>query len=375
MNDDSPQTACGQRAAACIPALADFDADDLAARLARWGHNPSHAARMLRDFYLSGGSIDARRLKLPKGLERRLDVDLAVRASRIARRVAGADGTVKLLVEFASGGAVETVLMPSHDGRRAAGCVSCQIGCSVGCCFCASGADGLERNLTAGEIVEQFLHLRALAAASGRRLATLVFMGMGEPMHNLPNVISAIRRIARPGMGELGARNITVSTVGIVEGIHALAAADLNVHLAISLHAPDDLTRRRIIPLATRYPVAEIVGAARRFQQLTGRIVTVEYCLIRGLNDSPEHAAALAALLDGFRAHVNLIPFNSAGADAARSDYEAPPPETVAAFADMLRTRGAVTHVRRSRGADIAAACGQLRLAAGNSRQAAPLRL
>lgn len=344
-----------------IPALADFDLEELAGRLASWGHKPSHAARILRDFYLSGGNIDADRLKLPKLLRQRFGSELTLRCSRILRTLRSEDGTVKLLLACGDGGTVEAVLMPSHDGRRAAGCVSCQIGCAAGCVFCASGAGGLERNLSAGEIVEQFLHLRATAAAAALRLATLVFMGMGEPMHNLRNVIRAIRRIARPGLGELGARNITVSTVGAVEGIDALAAADLNVHLAVSLHAPDDATRRRIVPLAARYPVAAIMRAARRFQEHTGRIVTIEYCLIRGVNDSAEQARSLAELMEGFRAHVNLIPLNPAGARACGAGLEPPKTEDVERFAGILRARAVVVHVRRPRGADIAAACGQLR--------------
>src|SRR5205814_511592 len=159
-------------------------------------------------------------------------------------------------------GAVETVLMPSHREGVAAGCVSSQIGCAMGCDFCASTKSGLERNLEAGEIVEQFLHLSQAARFSGRKLRTLVYMGMGEPLHNLDNVIESIRRIAHHDMGDLGWRQVTVSTVGIVPGIDQLAAADLNVHLALSLHAPDDETRSKIVPINRRYPVAEIMAAA-----------------------------------------------------------------------------------------------------------------
>src|ERR1044072_8093925 len=153
--------------------------------------------------------------------------------------------------------------MPPPRPDRAAGCVSSQIGCAMGCDFCASTKSGLERNLEAGEIVEQFLHLKSIAAESGRRLTSLVFMGMGEPMHNLDNVITAIRRIAHPDLGGLGWRQVTVSTVGVVPGIDKLADADLNVHLAISLHAPDDATRAKLVPANRRYPVTEIIAAAR----------------------------------------------------------------------------------------------------------------
>jgi 23S rRNA (adenine2503-C2)-methyltransferase len=232
----------------------------------------------------------------------------------------------------------------------------------MGCDFCASTKAGLERNLEAGEIVEQFLHLKAAAASQGRRLTSLVFMGMGEPMHNLDNVIGAIRRIADPDLGGLGWRQVTVSTVGVVPGIDRLCDADLNVHLALSLHAPDDETRGRLVPANRRYPVAEIVDAAKRFHARTGRVVTIEYCLLAGVNDADDHARALARLLDGFRAHVNVIPYNPIGGPGlGGTRYERPPRERVIRFLAVLRDGGAVAHARETRGDDVAAACGQLR--------------
>ena len=276
-------------------------------------------------------------------------------------RTTSSDGTVKLLVGFDGGGAAESVLMLSHDGRRAAGCISSQIGCAMGCDFCASTRNGLERSLSAGEIAEQFLHLRSVAASVGRRLATLVFMGMGEPMLNLDNVIPAIERIAKPNMGALGGRQITVSTVGIVPGIERLADADLNVHLAVSLHAPDDEIRQRIIPTARKYTVGQIIAAARQFEQRTGRIVTIEYCLLAGVNDADQHAEQLASVLAGFRAHVNLIPCNSIGAGISGRVYATPAEERVRQFLKILCARGVVAHIRHPRGDDVNAACGQLR--------------
>jgi 23S rRNA (adenine2503-C2)-methyltransferase len=218
-----------------------------------------------------------------------------------------------------------------------------------------------ERDLTAGEIAEQYLHLKSEAARTGRRLTSLVFMGMGEPMHNLDHVTGAIRRIADSDMGGLGWRQITVSTVGVVPGIDRLAAADLNVHLALSLHAPDDATRSRLVPANRRYPVAEVVAAARRFHERTGRIVTIEYCLLDGVNDSPSHAHALADLLAGFRAHVNLIPYNPIGPGVSGVAYGRPPRQRVMQFLATVREAGAVAHVRATRGDDVNAACGQLR--------------
>jgi len=349
------------RSAAPTRALTDYDPDDLAVQFAQWGAKPSHAARLLHEFYLSGGQIDLPNLRLGKSIESHLDTDLPIRQSRITARTRSSDGTEKLLIAFTSGGSVESVLMPAHDPCKAAGCISSQIGCAMRCDFCASTRKGLERNLTAGEIVEQFLHLRHLAHCQDRRLSTLVFMGIGEPMLNLEDVIVAIRRIASPQMGHLGGRQITISTVGIVPGIDQLAQADLNVHLALSLHAADDATRSRIVPMNRRYGVAEIIAAARRYQDRTGRIVNIEYCLLKEINDSDAHADALADLLDGFRAHVNLIPYNPIGLGISGIEYAAPGPDRIRSFHDILLRRAVVVHLREPRGPEIAAACGQLR--------------
>ena len=210
----------------------------------------------------------------------------------------------------------------------------------------------------AGEIVEQFLHLRRQAAADGRRLTSLVFMGMGEPMHNLDNVIASIRRIADPDLGGLGWRQVTVSTVGIVPGIDALADADLNVHLALSLHAADDETRTRLVPMNRRYPIADIMAAARRFGDRTGRVPTIEYCMLAGVNDSDDQADRLSELMRGFRAHVNLIPYNP----IADAPYARPSSQRAAEFLHRSRAAaGVVAHLRETRGDQINAACGQLR--------------
>jgi 23S rRNA (adenine2503-C2)-methyltransferase len=341
--------------------LTDHDLSSLAAELSAGGFKPSHARRILREFYESHGRPTFRPEQVGAALCERLRVAVPMRLSRVVHRSTSADGTTKLLLSFEAGGAAECVLMPAHRRDRAAGCVSSQIGCAMGCDFCASTKAGLERDLTAGEIAEQYLHLKSEAARTGRRLASLVFMGMGEPMHNLDNVMAAIRRIADSDMGGLGWRQITVSTVGVVPGIDRLAAADLNVHLALSLHAPDDATRSRLVPANRRYPVADIIAAAKRFQTRTGRIVTIEYCLLDGVNDSPSHARALADLLAGFRAHVNLIPYNPIGPGVSGTAYGRPPRERVMQFLNTVRDGGAVAHVRATRGDDVNAACGQLR--------------
>ena len=343
--------------------MADHDRVSLEAQLSRWGLKPAHAAPLLRAFYAASGRVDYAELdatRFGRGTLATLAAALPLRQSKVRARHASADGTVKLLIDFARGGAAEAVLMPAYRADRAAGCVSSQIGCAMGCDFCASTRHGLHRDLQSGEIVEQFLHLREVAAASGRKLTSLVFMGMGEPLLNLPQVIAAIRRIAGADMGALGWRQITVSTVGVVPGIDALAEADLNVHLAVSLHAPDDATRSRIVPVNRRWGVAAVMAAARRFEARTDRIPTIEYCMLEGVNDSEEQARLLGELMAGFRAHVNLIPYNSIGTGLSGIVYRRPGEETVGRFLQLLREAGVVAHVRRTRGDDVSAACGQL---------------
>jgi 23S rRNA (adenine2503-C2)-methyltransferase len=341
-----------------MPSLLDFNVENFAAELERLGENPTHAAKILRTFY-AGETIDG--LPILKSLRARLTTDYVARPGRVLTRHVSGDGTIKLLLDFESGGTAEAVLMPTFREGIAAGCVSSQIGCAMGCDFCASTKNGLERNLAAAEIVEQFLQLRQQSRASSRRLKTLVFMGMGEPLHNLDNVMLAIERIAHPDMGGLGWRQITVSTVGIVPGIDRLADSNLNINLALSLHAPDDATRATIVPSNRRYPVAEIIDAAKRYDARTGRVVNIEYCMLGGVNDADEQAHLLADLLDGFRAHVNLIPYNPIGVGVSGVTYFRPTDARVVAFLKILRDRTVVSHVRVTRGDDVAAACGQLR--------------
>jgi 23S rRNA (adenine2503-C2)-methyltransferase len=340
--------------------LSDLSVTALADELQKLGCVPSHARTLLRNYYDNHGALDFSRMKVGRQVEGVVGTTLPARQSRIITRSLSSDGTTKLLVAFAAGGSTETVLMPAHRADRAAGCVSSQIGCAMGCDFCASTKKGLERSLSAGEIVEQFLHLRAECASINRRLTSLVFMGMGEPLLNLQNVIDAIGLIAGPQTGQLGGRQITVSTVGIVPGIDALAEAGLNVHLALSLHAPDDETRAKLVPMNRRYPVADIMSAARRFQDRTGRIITIEYCLLAGVNDGEAHARLLAELMAGFRAHVNVIPYNPIGVGLTGRTYERPDPVRVQGFIATLRARNVIAHIRATRGDDVNAACGQL---------------
>lgn len=350
---------------ASVPALPGSLARHDRASLEQWmvarAEPRSHAGRVLRAYYARRGELDVDALELGQGLRDALRAEFSQPATHELRRVESGDGTTKLLLGLRRGGAIEAVMMPSYRDGEAWCCVSSQVGCAMGCDFCASTRGGLERNLEVDEIVEQYLRVGALAATRGRAVRRLVFMGMGEPLHNLDALLPAIERIAGPGLGNLGWRRITVSTVGIVHGIERLAAAEHKVFLALSLHAPDDETRARIVPTGKRYGVAEILAAAREYQDRTDRIVTIEYCLLAGVNDADAQAELLAERLAGFRAHVNLIPYNATGPGLSGVVYMRPSAARVERFLAILRGRGVVAHARDARGDDVAAACGQLR--------------
>lgn len=350
--------------AAPWPGLAESGPEALGERLAAWGYNPAHAPRILRR-YLSGQTLEGADADpahaMPRGLLERLRAEAAARPSVLQQRQVASDGTCKLLSRLSDGRTVESVLMPDFRAGRAAGCLSSQVGCAMGCDFCATTKTGFERNLTAGEILEQFVALRREAVQAGRRLQTVVFMGMGEPMLNLDAVLEAAARIARNDLGGLGWRQVTVSTVGVVPGMDQLTATGLNLNLAISLHAPDDVTRARLLPMGKRFPIADILAAADRFQASRGRPVTVQYCLLAGVNDSLAQADELAHLLGNRRMHVNLLQYNPTGLSLRGVEYQPSSVVMADAFMNALRQRGIVVHARRSRGPDIDAACGQLR--------------
>jgi 23S rRNA (adenine2503-C2)-methyltransferase len=262
------------------------------------------------------------------------------------------DTTVKWLWRTADGAQVETVLMRSP--KRATVCVSSQAGCAMGCTFCATGQAGFERHLRADEIIEQVLRAQH---ASSQRVSNVVYMGMGEPLANVDAVFASCHRL-HDELG-LSARHLTISTVGVVPGMRRLAELDLPVTLAVSLHAPDDALRAQLVPLNDRYPIAEVLDAAREYAQLKGRRVTFEYACISEVNDHPAQADALAGRLTGFRggAHVNLIPLNPTGGFAGRASDR----ERLEHFAARLQSAGVQATIRRNRGTDIDAACGQLR--------------
>ena len=288
--------------------------------------------------------------ELPRALRERLAADLPAALAMIAESVSDGGDTVKWLWELAGGARVETVLMRYAD--RVTVCVSSQAGCAMACGFCATGQAGFQRHLTAGEIVEQVVRARRRAAP--RRVGNVVFMGMGEPLANYDNVWAAVERL-HDDVG-ISARHLTVSTVGVVPGIHRLAAERLPVNLAVSLHAANDALRDELVPLYRRYPLASLMDACRAWIDAKGRRLSFEWALIAGVNDRPSDAVELAALARSLRAHVNLIPLNPTPGYATPGT----PPAGVRAFRDLLRNLGANATVRRNRGTDIDAACGQL---------------
>jgi 23S rRNA (adenine2503-C2)-methyltransferase len=268
-----------------------------------------------------------------------------------------ADGgeTIKTLYRTGDDQVLETVLMLYPN--RATVCVSCQVGCAVGCAFCATGLMGLARNLGAGEMVAQVVGAAREARRRGRELTNIVMMGMGEPLQNYAEIMKFITIIHDPQGLDIGARRITVSTSGIVPKIDALADEPLQLNLAISLHAPHDELRSRLVPINRRYPIATLMAAIDRYIAKTGRRVSFEYALMRGVNDGEQTAHDLANLLRGRLCHVNIIPLNP----VELLPYERPDPAGIERFAAILRTAGIPTSVRYSRGLDIDAACGQLR--------------
>jgi 23S rRNA (adenine2503-C2)-methyltransferase len=340
-----------------LPALYDLSHAELETLLAGWGEPAYRARQLWRWLYqrLPPG-IDAMS-DLPRGLRTRLQAETVLGRLTPAADLRSRDGsTHKLLFRLPDGQTIESVLMSYRDARRTA-CISSQAGCGMGCVFCATGQMGLLRNLSAGEIVEQVLWFQRELAAQGERLTNVVLMGMGEPLANYGPVLEALRRMIDPDGLALGQRRITLSTVGLVPGIEKFAREDLEVNLAVSLHAATDELRDRLVPINRRYPLAEVMNACRIYLARTRRRVTFEWALIDGVNDDPEQARALARLVKGILCHVNVIPLNPTRGYAGGPSQR----ERVAAFAAVLEAAQIPVTVRVRRGIDINAGCGQLR--------------
>lgn len=338
--------------------LTDLTDAELTAAVAAVGGKPFQARQVAHWVWRHGVEDYAAMNNVPAKLRTGLAERHPVRGATVHKADLADDGTEKLLLRLGDGESVECVLIPEPE--RTTLCVSTQVGCPVGCIFCASGMFGVRRNLTAGEIVEQVLVARA-RLAEGRRLTNLVVMGMGEPMLNLDALLPALQRIHDDDGIGMGARRITVSTSGYPRQMERFAAADPSYNLAVSLHAADDDLRKRLVPTAT-HPVREIVEAAHRYFGQKGREVTYEVVLLDAVNDRERDAEALIRTLGRLPCTVNLIPWNPVAEIASAERLRRPQSHRVDAFAEHLRAGGLKVTVRRQRGADRSAACGQLRL-------------
>lgn len=358
--------------------------DELEAFAQRLGEPRYRGRQIAHWIYQRGAASFAEMTDLPSALRARLAADAAVTSlAPVTTLTADGGDTMKYLLRLADGATIETVFMRYQDGRRSV-CISTQVGCGMGCTFCATGLAGLTRNLSPAEIVDQVILVQRL---TGERVTNVVFMGMGEPLANYEAVLRAVRLLNAPyGLG-IGMRHLTVSTVGLVPQIRALAAERLQLTLAVSLHAPTDELRSRLVPVNRKWPVAELLDAAGEYVRQTGRRISFEYVLMKGINDTPELAAILGDLLraraggmvaedapapgipvgesqgdlpqedpTGYAFHVNLIPWNP----VYGLQYQRPGRERVSAFVGELRARGIPATVRVERGVEIDAACGQL---------------
>lgn len=328
------------------------------AELSRWlkdrGFQPWYA-KAIRRWVLSKRATSFEMMSdVPKKLREQLTESFIPLAATITTSLLAGDGTRKLLLKMWDGEDIECVMIPDHDRRTA--CISTQVGCGMGCVFCASGLNGVMRNLEPGEIVEQLVLLRNLLPA-GERLSHIVVMGMGEPLANLDNLLAALEdATAKDGLG-IGARHVTISTVGLPVKIRRLAELGKQYHLAVSLHAPNEELRTKIVPTNKKTGLQPILEAAADFYARTGRQVTFEYVMLRDINDRASEAEQLAQLLKGRGAHINLIPFN----EVEGLPYRRPTDERINRFVEKLRDAGLFVHVRKRKGSDINAACGQLR--------------
>jgi 23S rRNA (adenine2503-C2)-methyltransferase len=343
------------------------------AAVGQWGW-PAFRSRQIREWVYGKGVANPDLMSNLSKTDRQFlatQVDFA--SGVISSQQKSEDGTIKLLITWPDGSNAETVMIPDADRRTA--CISSQVGCPVGCKFCASGVNGVKGNLSAHQIVEQVFHLNQVlareSAPSPRRRTGLpssrqagpptinhiVFMGMGEPMANYANVIKAVRVLHDPECFNIGGRKITISTVGVPPRMRDLAREELPLNLAISLHAPNEPLRKQLIPWAEHFALDDILSAARYYFDQTGREITLEYILLSGVNDRPDHARQLVKLCKTLRANVNLIRYN----EVQGLDFKRPISRDVVEFQEILRRGGVNAHVRKSRGRDIDAACGQLR--------------
>ena len=331
----------------------DADGIDLAVAALGW---PRFRGKQVRDWVYGKMVIDTDLMTNLSPRDRQVLKETAeFCTAELTASQLSSDGTRKLLLTWPNSANAETVMIP--DGPRRTACVSSQVGCPVGCKFCASGMNGVKGNLAAAQIVEQVYRLNQTLHPAGERINHVVFMGMGEPLANYANVMAAVRVLHDPQCFNISARKITISTVGVPAKMRELAKEELPINLAISLHAPNEHLRKQLIPWAEHFALDDILSAARYYFEKTGREITLEYILLSGVNDQPGHARELSLLCKTLRANVNLIRYN----EVEGLPFARPKSDEVVRFQDVLRNNGINAHVRKSRGRDIDAACGQLR--------------
>ena len=335
--------------------IADLTSEELAGWCEHHGQKPYRAVQVRRWLYGKRANSFDDMHDVPAAMRQALATEFDFFASKVVQHQVATDRTEKLLLELHDGEHVECVVM--REPKRRTVCVSTQVGCAMGCVFCASGLLGVKRNLSTGEILEQILRIDRLLETE-ERLSNVVVMGIGEPLANLKSLVPAVDTLNEKGGMGIGARRITISTVGLPDKIRELAALGKGFTLAVSLHAPNDELRTRLVPVNKTTGIAEILKAADDYFDTTGRRVTFEYVLLSGVNDQPEHARQLARLLKHRRAHVNLIPMNN----VTELDFVEPTDPDAWKFVTILEEAGVPATIRKRKGADIDAACGQLRL-------------
>ncbi|MDD5097102.1 MAG: 23S rRNA (adenine(2503)-C(2))-methyltransferase RlmN [Candidatus Omnitrophica bacterium] len=335
--------------------IKELSLKELEVKLLSWGQPKYHASQIFAWIYQKGAYEFSNMSNLPVALRKKLDEEFYILGLEIADLEESSDGTTKFLFKLKDENFIEAVNIPFS--QRVTGCISSQVGCKFSCKFCASGLGGFKRNLSVGEILDEVLYLKNNSGEAG--LTHIVFMGTGEPMDNYDAVLRAIRIINSPQGFNIGARRITISTCGIIPGMEKLILEDLQVELSISLHAADDKLRSQIMPVNKKYPLAELIKSCQEYIAKTNRQITFEYILVKGFNSEACDAEKLISLLKDLRlAKVNLIPANP----ITELKIFPPTPREVLFFKDKLFSAGINVTLRKERGQDISAACGQLRL-------------
>ena len=335
--------------------ITGYSLEELKKILAGWKEPAFRGAQIFAWLYKKGAAGFDAMSDLPQGLRERLKGAFILDSLVIAEVAASKDGTRKFLFRLGDGNFVEAVSIPAE--KRLTGCISSQAGCKYACTFCASGSAGFKRNLSCAEIVDEVRLLDLDSRSQKKDLSHIVFMGTGEPMDNYDEVLKAVRLINSADAFAIGARRITISTCGIVPGIKRLAGEGLQAELSVSLHASDDATRDKLMPVNRVYPLGKLMPALAEYSRATGRQVTFEYVLIKDINSSLQNADVLSRIIKGIEAKVNLIPLNP-----VITELKAPSAREISRFRDRLEQRGVIVTLRKERGQDIEAACGQLRL-------------